>query len=157
MSRPTLRHLQVDGLIAAAGRDPWAIDDNLWAGNPTQIYFLAQAFHQAGQSTAVADATSRLAREHFQKYQREDGGQPNNDGAEVARVKDWSHTSTEQLGQTAAADDISTLNFNPTTSPRSRRSSIPSGSASQTLNTHRRREGRPRGYVRFSRSPDPPR
>ena len=85
MSRPTLQYLQIDGLIAAAGGDPWAVDDSLQAGSPTQIDFLAQAFHQAGRSTAQAEATFQTAQRHFKEYQRENGEQPINDGAGVAR------------------------------------------------------------------------
>ncbi|GFG87444.1 MULTISPECIES: alpha/beta hydrolase [Mycobacteriaceae] len=107
MSRPTLQHLQLAELIAHAGGDPWAVDDSLQAGSPTQIDFLAQAFHQAAGSATAAEETFRTARQHFEQYHRESGEQPINHGAEVQRVKDGLHASTEQLGRIAA--DLETI------------------------------------------------
>lgn len=57
MSRPSLHYLQIAELIAHAGGDPWAVDDSLQAGSPTQI------------------------KQHFQHYNRENGQQPINNGA----------------------------------------------------------------------------
>ncbi|BBY34490.1 hypothetical protein BST33_10765 [Mycolicibacter minnesotensis] len=107
MSRPSLQHLQVDELVAHAGGDPWAVDDSLQAGSPTQIDFLAQAFHSAAGSATAAEQTFRTAQEHFAQYNRENGEQPINNGAEVARVKEGLHATTEQLGQIAA--DLGTI------------------------------------------------
>ncbi|KAA1431884.1 putative alpha/beta hydrolase [Mycolicibacter arupensis] len=107
MSRPSLQHLRVNDLIAAAGGDPWAVDDSLQAGSPTQINFLAQAFHSAAGSATAAEQTFRTAQEHFAQYNRENGEQPINNGAEVTRVKERLHASTEQLGQIAA--DLGTI------------------------------------------------
>ncbi|MEB3071111.1 putative alpha/beta hydrolase [[Mycobacterium] vasticus] len=107
MSRPTLQHLQVDELITQAGGDPWAIDDSLQSGSPTQINFLAQAFHQAAGSATSAEETFATAQQHFQQYNRENGEQPINNGAEVQRVKDGLHATNEQLGQIAA--DLETI------------------------------------------------
>ncbi|MFL0177947.1 MULTISPECIES: hypothetical protein [unclassified Mycobacterium] len=107
MSRPTLQHLHVDDLIAQAGGDPWAIDDSLQAGSPTQINFLAQAFHSAAGSATAAEESFRTAQEHFTQFNRENGEQPINNGAEVQRVKDSLHATNEQLGQIAA--DLETI------------------------------------------------
>ena len=107
MSRPTLQHLHVDDLVAQAGGDPWAIDDSLQAGSPTQINFLAQAFHSAAGSATAAEESFRTAQEHFTQYNRENGEQPINNGAEVQRVKDSLHATNEQLGQIAA--DLETI------------------------------------------------
>lgn len=107
MSRPALQHLQVEELITQAGGDPWAVDDSLQAGSPTQINFLAQAFHSAAGSATAAEQTFVTAQEHFAQYNRENGEQPINNGAEVARVKDGLRASTEQLGQIAA--DLETI------------------------------------------------
>jgi len=107
VSRPTLQHLHVDDLVAQAGGDPWAIDDSLQAGSPTQINFLAQAFHSAAGSATAAEETFRTAQEHFTQYNRENGEQPINNGAEVQRVKDSLHATNEQLGQIAA--DLETI------------------------------------------------
>ncbi|WP_067967919.1 putative alpha/beta hydrolase [Mycolicibacter icosiumassiliensis] len=107
MSRPSLQHLNVDDLVAQAGGDPWAIDDSLQAGSPTQINFLAQAFHSAAGSATAAEESFRTAQEHFTQYNRENGEQPINNGAEVQRVKDSLHATNEQLGQIAA--DLETI------------------------------------------------
>lgn len=48
-------------LIAEAGGDPWAINRSLQAGRPAQISDLAKAFHDAGASTAEADAAFNQA------------------------------------------------------------------------------------------------
>ncbi|CAJ1496158.1 alpha/beta hydrolase [[Mycobacterium] holstebronense] len=102
MSRPTLQHLQIAALISQAGGDPWAVDDSLQAGSPTQINFLAQAFHSAAGSATSAEESFRTAQEHFTQYNRENGEQPINNGAEVQRVKDGLHATNQQLGQIAA-------------------------------------------------------
>lgn len=106
MSRPVLQHLQIGDLIAFAGDDPWAVDDSLQAGSPTQINFLAQAFHQAAGSATAAEQTFQTAQQHFQQYNRENGEQPINNGAEVQRVKDGLHATNQQLGQIAADLEI---------------------------------------------------
>lgn len=102
MSRPTLQYLQIADFIAGAGGDPWAVDDSLQSGSPTQINFLAQAFHQAAGSATAAEETFRVAEQHFGQYNRENGEQPINNGAEVRRVKDGLHATNAQLGQIAA-------------------------------------------------------
>ncbi|MEB3032994.1 putative alpha/beta hydrolase [[Mycobacterium] nativiensis] len=107
MSRPTLQHLQIADLIAHAGGDPWAVDDSLQSGSPTQINFLAQAFHQAAGSATSAEETFIAAQQHFEQYNRENGEQPINNGAEVQRVKDGLHATNAQLGQIAA--DLETI------------------------------------------------
>ncbi|MEB3031643.1 putative alpha/beta hydrolase [[Mycobacterium] nativiensis] len=107
MSRPALQHLRIADLIAQAGGDPWAIDDSLQSGSPTQINFLAQAFHSAAGSATAAEESFRTAQEHFTQYNRENGEQPINNGAEVQRVKDGLHATNEQLGQIAA--DLETI------------------------------------------------
>jgi hypothetical protein len=107
VSRPSLQYLQIDELMAHAGGDPWAVDDSLQAGSPTQINFLAQAFHSAAGSATAAEETFRTAQEHFAQYNRENGEQPINNGAEVTRVKESLHATTEQLGQIAA--DLGTI------------------------------------------------
>jgi hypothetical protein len=99
---PYLEHLQLQDLIGHAGGDPWAVDDSLGSGSPTQINFLAKAFHQAAGSATAAEETFRTARQHFQEYNRENGEQPINDGAEVQRVQNGLHATTEQLGRIAA-------------------------------------------------------
>lgn len=99
MSRPALQHLQIDDLIASAGGDPWAVDDSLQVGSPTQINFLAQAVRQAAGSATAAEETFRTAQQHFQRYNRENGEHPINNGAEVQRVKAGLHVTNQQLRQ----------------------------------------------------------
>lgn len=107
MSRPSLRYLGLGDLVAAAGGDPWVVDDSVQAGSPTQINFLAQAFHSAAGSSTAAEETFRTARQHFGQYNRENGEQPINNGAEVQRVKEGLHATNQQLGQIAA--DLETI------------------------------------------------
>jgi hypothetical protein len=107
VSRPSLQHLQIADLIAHGGGDPWALDDSLQAGSPTQINFLAQAFHRTAGSATAAEQTFHTAQQHFQQYNRENGEQPINNGAEVQRVKDGLHATNQQLGQIAA--DLETI------------------------------------------------
>ncbi|OBI06397.1 hypothetical protein A5715_20535 [Mycolicibacter heraklionensis] len=107
MSRPKLQYLQIGGLISQAGGDPWAVDDSLQAGSPTQIDFLAQAFHSAAGSATSAEETFVTARQHFEQYNRENGEQPINNSAEVQRVRDGLHATNQQLGQIAA--DLETI------------------------------------------------
>ncbi|UVO13952.1 hypothetical protein NM962_07795 [Mycobacterium sp. SVM_VP21] len=102
MSRPSLQYLGLGELVAAAGGDPWAVDDSVQAGSPTQINFLAQAFHSAAGSVTSAEETFRTAQRHFEQYNRENGAQPINNGAEVQRVKEGLHATNQQLGQIAA-------------------------------------------------------
>ncbi|BBZ22003.1 hypothetical protein [Mycolicibacter hiberniae] len=102
MSRPHLQYLSVDDLVAQAGGDPWSIDESLQAGSPAQINFLAQAFHTAAGSATAAEGAFRTAGEHFAQYNRENGEQPINNAAQVARVKDELHATNEQLGRIAA-------------------------------------------------------
>ncbi|VAZ61070.1 hypothetical protein LAUMK22_02879 [Mycobacterium kansasii] len=74
-------------LIAEAGGDPWAINRSLQAGRPAQISDLAKAFHDAGASTAEADAAFNQALRRFEwAWNRENGEHPINDSAEVQRV-----------------------------------------------------------------------
>lgn len=99
MSLPSLRHLEVDDLVAQAGSDPWAVDDSLQVGSPTQINFLAQAFHSAADSATSAEQTFGAAQQHFEQYNRENGEQPINNGTEVQCVKAGLQATNQQLRQ----------------------------------------------------------
>ncbi|ORB92502.1 putative alpha/beta hydrolase [Mycobacterium persicum] len=82
-----LHCISVALLIAEAGGDPWAINRSLQAGRPAQISDLAKAFHDAGASTAEADAAFNQALRRFEwAWNRENGEHPINDSAEVQRV-----------------------------------------------------------------------
>lgn len=86
--RPVFAHLDIGRLIAAAGGDPWEIEEQLHAGDPAAIEGLAEAFHMAGRHVQAADDEFARAREQFKTaYSREHGSQhPINDSAEVQRM-----------------------------------------------------------------------
>ncbi|OBK96000.1 hypothetical protein A5645_10775 [Mycobacterium asiaticum] len=96
-----LRNISVRRLVAEAGGDPWAVNASLQRGRPAQISSLGQAFHDAGQRTAEADAAFGEARRRFEaSWNRENGDHPINDAAEVRRA-------TQSLGiQAAQLTDI---------------------------------------------------
>jgi hypothetical protein len=82
-----LRHISIPLLVAAAGGDPWAINNSLQVGRPIQISDLAEAFHTAGRCTTEANAAFDEARRRFEaSWNRENGDHPINDSAEVQRV-----------------------------------------------------------------------
>jgi pimeloyl-ACP methyl ester carboxylesterase len=82
-----LRYISNPHLIAEAGGDPWAINENLQAGRPAQISDLAQAFHDAGRCTAESSTAFDEARRRFEAaWNRVTGEQSINEFAEVQRV-----------------------------------------------------------------------
>ncbi|MEB3967335.1 hypothetical protein OSH93_00020 [Mycobacterium ulcerans] len=98
-----LRHISQAALITFAGGDPWKINATLQSGRPAQISDLAQAFHDAGQSTAEADTAFRQARERFEKsWTHETGENPINDSAEVRRTVTTLGVQAAQLPKIAA-------------------------------------------------------
>jgi hypothetical protein len=93
-----LRYINIPALIAEAGDDPWAINQTLQAGNPTQIADLAQAFHNAGRCTAESNAAFKEARRRFEaSWNRENGEHPINDSAELQRIQRSLSTQSLQL------------------------------------------------------------
>lgn len=91
-----LQHLNPADLIAAAGDDPWAINNTLQAGRPWQVSNLAEAFRAAGRCTEEANAAFTAARSRFEAaWNHESGENPINDSAEVQRA-------TASLGVQAA-------------------------------------------------------
>ncbi len=82
-----LPYIDVDALVAEAGGDPWAINQSLQAGEPSQIAGLAEAFREAGLCTAEADHAFEQARDRFDAaWNHRNGDHPINDSAEVQRV-----------------------------------------------------------------------
>jgi hypothetical protein len=82
-----LRYISVAALIAAAGGDPWAINQSLQTGQPAQISGLAEAFHAAGRCTTEASSEFEQARKRFDAaWNHQNGDHPINDAAEVQRV-----------------------------------------------------------------------
>lgn len=97
-----LRYLDVQGLIARADGDPWAVDQTLQRGSPAQISDLAKAFHEAGQSTKEADAAFEEARRRFEEaWNRKNGEHPINDADEVRRVTKSLKLQASQLPKIA--------------------------------------------------------
>ncbi len=82
-----LQHLSVPDLIAAAGGDPWEVNESVQNGRPAQISNLAQAFHNAGRWSTAANEAFDAARRRFEAaWNRENGDHPINDSAEVQRA-----------------------------------------------------------------------
>lgn len=103
-----LRYISKAALIMFAGGDPWQINGTLQSGRPGQISTLAQAFHDAGQSTTEAEASFRQARDRFDKaWIRENGENPMNNSAEVQRATKSLGVQAAQLPQVAA--DLETV------------------------------------------------
>ena len=91
-----LRYISRGALVMLAGGDPWKLNATLQSGRPAQISRLAQAFHDASQSTTEAETAFLQARDRFEKsWTHENGGNPINDSAEVQRA-------TKTLGLEAA-------------------------------------------------------
>ncbi|MBU3063019.1 alpha/beta hydrolase family protein [Nocardia sp. NEAU-G5] len=74
MNEPTLVALSVPGLTAAAGIDPWKLQDQLLSGKPNQISLLAQTFYVSGSHTKEADDAFTQAYKHFQNAHASDNG-----------------------------------------------------------------------------------
>lgn len=90
-------------LVAAAGGDPWAINQSLQAGSPFQISQLAEAFHGAGRHTAEADHAFEDARKRFAAaWNHQQGGHPINDSDEVQRVTQSLGAQSERLPKIGA-------------------------------------------------------
>lgn len=91
-----LANIGVGQLVAAAGGDPWQVDATVQHGRPAQIDSLAQAYKNAGQSTAEADSAFAQARQRFEhSWNRDDGEHPINDSQQV-------RLATSSLGVQAA-------------------------------------------------------
>jgi pimeloyl-ACP methyl ester carboxylesterase len=95
--------LDVADLIAKAGGDPWAINQSLQAGSPSQISSLAEAFNGAGRHTAEADHAFEQARKRFDAaWNHQNGDHPINDSAEVQRLTKSLGAQSDQLPKIGA-------------------------------------------------------
>jgi len=98
-----LRHLSVPELLAAAGGDPWQLDETIQSGSPGEINDLATAFHDAG--VCMGETTDEFveAKRRFEAaWDRDDaGGHPINDSDEVARATSTLHLDREQFARIA--------------------------------------------------------
>lgn len=97
---PRLRHIDVSGLIAGAGGDPWKLDSSLQCGEPKQIAELARAFHDAGVCMSATSEEFAHARSRFEaSWNRQNGTHPINDSAEVQRATASLHLDQRQLAK----------------------------------------------------------
>ncbi len=103
--KPSFAHLNIGSMIAAAGGDPWAIEDQLHAGDAGAINDLADAFHRAGGHLQETDDQFNKAKEQFASaYNRSNGSEhPINDSAEVQRMSKQLAGHPEQLAKIGAA------------------------------------------------------
>lgn len=91
-----LRYISRGALTMFAGGDPWEVNATLQSGRPDHISDLAQAFHDAGRSSAEADAAFGRAQERFERSWTHRGrDNPINGSFEVRRA-------TKALGLQAA-------------------------------------------------------
>lgn len=98
-----LAYLSQAELVAAAGGDPWAVNQSLQAGSPFQISRLAEAFHAAGRFTAEAEHAFEQARNRFDAaWNHQNGDHPINDSAEVQRTVKSLGAQSLQLPQIGA-------------------------------------------------------
>lgn len=81
-----LRHISRGLLVMFAGGDPWKVYATLQSGKPAQISDLAQAFHDAGQSTQEADNAFADARRRIQAWIQDNAQHPITDSAQVQRT-----------------------------------------------------------------------
>lgn len=88
MGAPSFRYLDAASLAAAAGGDPWQVNDEIQAGDPGEISGLADAFHAAGSHLKDAGDQFTAAKKQFtESWDGEDTVEhPINDSAEVQRV-----------------------------------------------------------------------
>jgi hypothetical protein len=97
-----LVNLSVGDLIAAAGGDPWKINDELQAGDPGAINAQADAFHAAAGSATEVEDDFKLAKQRFEKGWKHSGSEhPINESAQVTQATTTMHMQKFQLGKTA--------------------------------------------------------
>ncbi len=86
------------GLLSMfAGGDPWTVNASLQSGRPAQIAALAQAFHNAGQSTQEADRAFVEARTQFEAWTNNSGQQPIPNSTEVQNTVNGLKLQANQL------------------------------------------------------------
>lgn len=98
-----LRHLRIPELLAAAGGDPWQLDETVQSGSPGEINDLATAFHDAGVCMGETSDEFVEAKKRFEAaWDRDDGGgHPINDSDEVQRATSSLHLDREQFARIA--------------------------------------------------------
>lgn len=100
-----LKHLSIQGLISAAGGDPWQMDSAIQSGAPGEIDELATAFRNASGCITETEHDFTIAKQRFgSAWDRQDGGgHPINDAAEVVRVTESLHLSKLQISKLAVS------------------------------------------------------
>ena len=97
-----LANIGIDSLCAHAGGDPWKVNATVQHGRPAQIDSLAQAYKNAGKSTAEADTAFAQARRQFeQSWDRDDGEHPINDAQQVQLATTSLGVQADQLPKIA--------------------------------------------------------
>ncbi|MCV7028872.1 putative alpha/beta hydrolase [Mycobacterium sherrisii] len=82
-----LRYISIPQLVAEAGGDPWSVNSSLQSGSPATISGLAETFYSAGACTTESSTAFDEARRRFEaSWNRQNGGNPINDAAEVQRT-----------------------------------------------------------------------
>jgi hypothetical protein len=95
-------------LVAAAGGDPWQINDELQAGDAGAINAQADAYHAAAGCVAEIEDDFVSAKQRFENGWRRDGAEhPINDSAAVARATDAMKLQRPQLARIAV--DLETV------------------------------------------------
>lgn len=103
-----LINLSVGELIAAAGGDPWKINDDLQAGDPGAINAQADAFHAAAGSATEVEDDFKSAKQRFEQGWRHNGVEhPITESAEVTRATTQLHLQKAQLAKIAV--DLETV------------------------------------------------
>jgi hypothetical protein len=97
-----LINLSAAELIAAAGGDPWKIDDELRAGDPCAINDQADAFHAAAGCVAEIESDFISAKQRFEQGWQHNGvGHPITESPEVTRATTTLHLHKPQLAKIA--------------------------------------------------------
>lgn len=97
-----LVNLSVGDLIAAAGGDPWKVNDELQAGDPGAINDHADAFHAAAGSATEVESDFQSAKQRFEKGWKHNGAEhPINESAEVTRATTALQLQKPQLAKIA--------------------------------------------------------
>lgn len=97
-----LVNLSVGDLIAAAGGDPWKVNDELQAGDPGAINGQADAFHTAAGSATEVEDDFKSAKQRLETGWKHNGAEhPINESAQVTRATTTLHLQKSQLGKIA--------------------------------------------------------
>lgn len=97
-----LVNLSASDLIAAAGGDPWQINDELHAGDAGAINAQADAFHAAAGSATEVEDDFKSAKQRFEKGWRHNGTEhPITESAEVTYATETLRLQKPQLAKIA--------------------------------------------------------